>query len=376
IQNYQTNFDLQTGNLLSRKDVNANLQEFFAYDANSRLLNNTVTGTTTSVAPFSITFATNGNINSKTDIGTYTYSTNKIHAVTGVQNTNQPISLRQQDISYSAFQQPTFITEPQASNAANVYALSYTYGADYQRVKALLTLNNSQQSIRYYLGSYEKNIIGTSTEWVHYVSAADGLAAIVTITGTAAPAYHYVFKDHLGSILRVTNATGTTEADQSFDAWGRRRNPSTWNYTNATAPTQTWLYRGYTAHEHLDQFALINMNGRLYDPTVGRMLSPDNYVQDALYAQTFNRYSYAHNNPLKYVDPDGNNPLIIVGAVIGGLVNLGMGILNGEVHDGWDALAYFGSGAVIGLLAGATGGAVTTALGVKGVVLSGAISGA
>ena len=118
------------------------------------------------------------------------------------------------------------------------------------------------------------------------------------------------------------------------------------------------------------------MNGRLYDPTVGRMLSPDNYVQDALYAQTFNRYSYAHNNPLKYVDPDGNNPLIIVGAVIGGLVNLGMGILNGEVHDGWDALAYFGSGAVIGLLAGATGGAVTTALGVKSVVLSGAISGA
>jgi RHS repeat-associated protein len=66
-----------------------------------------------------------------------------------------------------------------------------------------------------------------------------------------------------------------------------------------------WLKRGFTGHEHLDNFALINMNGRLYDPMLGRMLSPDNYVQLASYTQSFNRYSYCLNNPLKYTDPSG-----------------------------------------------------------------------
>ena len=60
----------------------------------------------------------------------------------------------------------------------------------------------------------------------------------------------------------------------------------------------------------LDRFGLINMNGRLYDPALGRVLSPDNYVQDPLNTQSFNRYSYAFNNPLKYTDPSGQIAVI------------------------------------------------------------------
>jgi hypothetical protein len=47
------------------------------------------------------------------------------------------------------------------------------------------------------------------------------------------------------------------------------------------------------------------MNGRLYDPLLGRMLSTDNNVQLPDFTQNFNRYSYALNNPLVYTDPDG-----------------------------------------------------------------------
>ena len=39
---------------------------------------------------------------------------------------------------------------------------------------------------------------------------------------------------------------------------------------------------------------------RLYDPIVGRMLSPDNNVADATNTQAYNRYSYVMNNPLSY----------------------------------------------------------------------------
>jgi RHS repeat-associated protein len=48
-----------------------------------------------------------------------------------------------------------------------------------------------------------------------------------------------------------------------------------------------------------------NMNGRFYDPVIGRFFSPDKYVANSSFTQDFNRYSYARNNPLMYTDPDG-----------------------------------------------------------------------
>src|SRR5690348_12197858 len=111
------------------------------------------------------------------------------------------------------------------------------------------------------------------------------------------------YTDYLGSILTVTDVNGNIVSEQNFDPWGRKRNPQDWTYNNIpTVPT--WLYRGFTGHEHLPQFALINMNGRLYDPIQGRMISPDVYVADMYGTQGYNRYSYGNNNPLSFVDPD------------------------------------------------------------------------
>jgi RHS repeat-associated protein len=67
-------------------------------------------------------------------------------------------------------------------------------------------------------------------------------------------------------------------------------------------------------HEHLDMFSLINMNGRLYDPVLCRMLSPDPFIQSPDNTQNYNRYSYCWNNPLKYTDPSGE---IIEGLIVG-----------------------------------------------------------
>ena len=84
---------------------------------------------------------------------------------------------------------------------------------------------------------------------------------------------------------------------------GRRRNPANWTYDSVPQPQ--YMHRGYTFHEMLDEFGLINMNGRCYDPVVGRFLSPDIVVQNPNNTQCYNRYSYAINNPLKYTDPNG-----------------------------------------------------------------------
>jgi RHS repeat-associated protein len=121
-----------------------------------------------------------------------------------------------------------------------------------------------------------------------------------------------VLADHLGSPVLLTNTSGNLVEQLSFDAWGRRRNPTDWSYN--AIPTPSTLIRGFTLHEHIDEFALINMNGRVYDPVIGRFIQPDNYIQAPVVLQNYNRYAYCLNNPLKFTDPSGyvafgRNPL-------------------------------------------------------------------
>ncbi len=63
--------------------------------------------------------------------------------------------------------------------------------------------------------------------------------------------------------------------------------------------------RGFTMHEHLSAFKLINMNGRMYDPVMSRFLSPDPIIQFPENSQSYNSYSYVLNNPLRFTDPSG-----------------------------------------------------------------------
>ncbi len=77
------------------------------------------------------------------------------------------------------------------------------------------------------------------------------------------------------------------------------------------------------------------MNGRVYDPLVGRFLSPDNYLQQLDNSQSFNRYSYCKNSPLVYVDPDGQNPIIIAMA-FSALLNMAIQGASGNLHSAGD----------------------------------------
>ncbi|MGD9992541.1 MAG: RHS repeat domain-containing protein [Salinivirgaceae bacterium] len=103
--------------------------------------------------------------------------------------------------------------------------------------------------------------------------------------------------------MALTNTNGTVVEKYSYDAFGNRRNPLNWSQTDTR--TNLILDRGYTGHEHLDGAHIINMNGRMYDPIIGRMLSPDPILQNPYSTQNYNRYSYVVNNPLKYTDPSG-----------------------------------------------------------------------
>ena len=160
----------------------------------------------------------------------------------------------------------------------------------------------------------------------------------------------YILKDHLGSMY-ATVTNGSVDY-YSFDAWGRERNPDTYLYDNV--PSHSFS-RGFCMHEHYRDFGLINMNGRMYDPYTSMFLSPDNYIQAPDNSQSFNRYAYCLNNPLKYTDPDGEFWHIIAGAAIGGISNLAF---NWNNCDGLlEYVTAFAVGAGSGALTALTGGA-------------------
>ena len=138
-----------------------------------------------------------------------------------------------------------------------------------------------------------------------YIGGDAYTAPAVYVNQGSGWALYSICRDYLGNITHLVNSNGTVNQEYSYDAWGRLRNPSNQvAYTPGSEPDMI-LNRGYTGHEHLKEFGLINMNARLYDPAIGRFLSPDPYVQDPFMSQNFNRYSYVLNNPLRYTDPSG-----------------------------------------------------------------------
>ena len=113
----------------------------------------------------------------------------------------------------------------------------------------------------------------------------------------------YLHRDHLGSIVAITDEAGALAERLSYDAHGKRR-LADWLPSPIPLAAQS-TPRGFTGHEHLDGVGLIHMNGRVYDPIIGRFLSADPFIQFPKSTQGLNRYTYVNNNPLSFTDPSG-----------------------------------------------------------------------
>ncbi len=95
---------------------------------------------------------------------------------------------------------------------------------------------------------------------------------------------------------------GNVVDSMSYTPFGQRRMYSDWSKTDTA---KHLIDRGFTGQQHLDKFALINFNGRMYDPVLAHFLSPDPYIQNPENPLNYNRYSYCLFSPLQYVDPSG-----------------------------------------------------------------------
>ncbi|MGQ9644061.1 MAG: RHS repeat-associated core domain-containing protein [Ignavibacterium sp.] len=250
----------------------------------------------------------------KSDVGTLIYDyPGKPYAVSGIDTSGVGLVIPEyaQEISYTSFESVSTISE-------NDYLATFTYNSDNQRAKMVVEQIGNTILTRWYpSSSYIKETARGVTKEYTFIGGDAYSAPVVAVTQNGSTTYYYLLRDYHGSITHVVNASdNSVVAEYSYDAWGRMRNPATWeNYTPGSEPAPFIAGRGYTGHacppklkrrrEHLTWFNLINMKGRVYDPILARFLSPDPLIQLPGFTQSYNSYSYCVNNPLKFIDPGG-----------------------------------------------------------------------
>jgi RHS repeat-associated protein len=133
---------------------------------------------------------------------------------------------------------------------------------------------------------------------LYYYAGARRVAVRVWTGATGANDLYFLHSDHLGSTTVTTDLSQNIVGQQRYFAYGEPRN------TSGTLHTD----RRFTGQrEETGLGSLYDYNARYYSPLIGRFVSADTLVPGAGEPQAFNRYSYANNSPMVYVDPSGHD---------------------------------------------------------------------
>jgi RHS repeat-associated protein len=318
VQNWSYDFDTN-GNLVQRNRNGGALVETLSYDRLDRLTLVQRTGSATPPHSTVMSFDRVGNLCSLGGAA-YTYAGRagclgaggnalaRPHAVTAVGGTSygyDPLgqitlidaagTADDRHLIYDALEQ---VTEMRRGLSTSPSAeVRFSYAPDGSRYRRLDFASGSLVRTTHYVGSVEVETVGAVTRHRRYLG---GSLILTTEVNARELDAKFALPDHLGSVDVVVNLLGQVTETTSFDAWGVRRNASTWQPPGASLATTT---RGYTGHEHVDAIGLIHMNGRIYDPALARFLQADRRLDAGI--QGLNRYSYVLNNPLSRTDPTG-----------------------------------------------------------------------
>ncbi len=304
------------GNLTQRQDAATDLSESFQYDALNRLVHSSLSGQgaqlyqLAGVASVDYQYDAIGNLTYKGDTGDYTYGGGNAgpHAVSAISagsvvnglnsafsydaNGNM-LSGNGKVIQWTPFNKPAQITD-------NGQTSTLLYGPERQLIKQTETQSGDVTWI--INGLFEVNVKNNQNQYRHHLKIAGRDVAILKTRDGAggqltADGIDYLHRDHLNSIVAVTDELGRLVERKHYDAFGNER--------KAVGSLNANNHLGYTGHRSLNSVSLIHMGGRVYDPKIGRFLSADPNIQNPIASQSFNRYSYVGNNPLSYYDPSG-----------------------------------------------------------------------
>lgn len=341
-----------------------------------------------------IEYDAKGNILSKSDVGEYAYGEDRPFAVESIKVDASLAALHErlqnQDIEYTPFQRVESIGQVRTMDGKPMLVRAeFAYNPDLERMTMTTTVGDKPAETQFYFGDYEEKQIDGRTVQYCYVQSPAGLLAVAVKSPSGSTELYYAATDYLGSIRALVTGDGKVAERFEFDPWGRRRNPYTHQPLNSDEPVFpsaksypdiVSIERGFCGQEHLDDFDLINLNARLYDPILGRFLSPDPFVQQPDNTQNLNRYAYALNNSFNYMDPSGTAiegfiawGVVAFAAVIGGVVNVAVHAKSTTYV--WQDFANFGIGFLISGISSMTGYGIAGLADKAGFIWGGLIGG-
>jgi RHS repeat-associated protein len=196
-------------------------------------------------------------------------------------------------------------------NTSGQPTAQFLYGPGGERVRKVSGSGAAATITTYVGGLYEQVRRGNQLEHRFTVPGVAALPYTESAGAITKQAPRFLHADHQGSVDTVTadDAAGeglkaVIKERRSYDAFGLKRNPS-WLSDSYTGLQPTLINQGYTGHNDDPELGLIDMKGRLYDPTLARFLTADPLVPNPAGTQDWNPYAYVVNNPLKHVDPSG-----------------------------------------------------------------------
>lgn len=183
-------------------------------------------------------------------------------------------------------------------------AIRFVYDAGGNRIKQTSYNVDGLLSAKYFFsGQTERIVTDSGVVDMNYIRAYGKVFAVQSSTSSGTSTIQYWHRDRMGSVQMVTDENQNITGIFNYDPWGKSRDPFTWSSTDRLFVSDD--NRGFTGHEHLSIFGLINMNGRVYDPTIARFLTPDPNLVDNMSPLGFNRFIYCIHNPLMHTDPSG-----------------------------------------------------------------------
>ncbi|MBU4487936.1 MAG: VCBS repeat-containing protein [Candidatus Omnitrophica bacterium] len=221
---------------------------------------------------------------------------------------------------------------------------SFVYDGDGGRVKVI----TSFETTTYIGATYEVQAKGAETKISKHIFL--GSTRICTVENDGATTkYCYFHQDHIGSSNVITDETGAIAKLIEYSPYGltsREEGAYNTNYkfTGKLFDTSTALYY---------------YGARYYDPELGRFIQPDTIIPYPDDPQSFNRYAYARNNPIRYIDPTGHFWWAVIAAIVGAII----GAISAH-NAGGNVWAGAAVGAVCGYFGAGIANIATSAMGI------------
>lgn len=253
-------------------------------------------------------YTPNGNLTRNPRVGTLHYDAEMAQQVTSTDDGrgfeyddygNQNVRTREgessrQEITFTSFNLPSEVRL--GPHGAPTSVTQYRYDSANRRTMEL----GPNRTVVNIGDEVERRVEGGKETWLAHVALPDGQRIEAHLAATGSHELAILVTDYQGSITTLVR--------------GQERHPQTYDAFGAPTADLSGTRMSYTGQEYDRELGLLNMRGRMYDPTIGRFVSPDPLVQDPTFSQSWNRYSYVMNSPHNLVDPSGFEAVQTCGA--------------------------------------------------------------